>query len=465
MNRFALGKRELAALLLCLAATISLHAQTFTTLLNFTGSEGTIHLVQFTDGNFYGSTSSGGTGYGTVIKITPTGTMTVLYKFCAQAGCPDGAYPQGLILGSDGKFYGTTAAGGATDNGTVFRITSAGAITTLHSFTGTDGDEPFGGLVQSPNNHFYGTTEYGGANDEGTVFEISAAGVVTSLHSFDGTDGEVPLGSLLRASDGNYYGTTKLGGANGGGTVFQITATGTLTTLYSFCAQPLCIDGEGPYGGLVQGANTNLYGTTNTGGTQGYGSVFEVTTTGTLTSLYSFCSQGEPCTDGYSPFAGLIQATDTNFYGTTSFGGANSFYGTIFSITPAGVFTTLHSFDATDGANPSAGLIQSTTGTLYGTTTQGGTSSIGTFFSLNMGLAPFVKTHPGSGKIGSAVSIVGTNLTGSSAVTFNGKAAKFTVVSNTEINATVPTGASTGKVHVKTPARTLASDAAFQISK
>jgi len=461
---FALVKRTLAAFLLCIAGTILSDAQTFTTLANFSATEGTIHLVQFTDGNFYGTTSSGGTGYGTFVKITPSGTMTALYSFCARTGCTDGAYPQGVILGTDGNFYGTTAGGGATGNGTVFHITSAGALTVLHSFDGSDGDEPLGGVIQSPNNHFYGTTEYGGANNGGTIFEISATGIVSTLHSFDGLDGQIPLGSLLRASDGNFYGTTKLGGANAGGTVFQLSAAGVLTTLYSFCAEPLCSDGEGPYGGLVQGADGNLYGTTNSGGTSGNGTVFEITTAGTLTSLHSFCSQGPPCTDGFYPFAGLLLAGG-KFYGTTAFGGAHEYYGTIFSITPAGALTTLHSFDETDGANPVTGLAQSTSGTLYGSTTQGGSDGIGTFFSLSAGLGPFVRTQPGSARVGSWVTILGTDLTGATDVNFNGTNATFTVVSENEITARVPTGATSGKIRVKTPARTLASDIAFQVAK
>jgi uncharacterized repeat protein (TIGR03803 family) len=187
------------------------------------------------------------------------------------------------------------------------------------------------------------------------------------LVSFNGTDGEYPLASLVQATDGNLYGTAFGGGANGGGTVFRASPTGTVTTLYSFCSQSGCTDGANPAAGLIQATDGHLYGTTESGGSYGYGTVFKITLSGTLTMLYSFCSQSN-CTDGYFPVAGLVQATDGNFYGTTQYGPSGYIFGTVFKITPSGVLTTLHSFTGgTDGGGTVAGLIQASDGNLYGT--------------------------------------------------------------------------------------------------
>ncbi len=273
------------------------------------------------------------------------------------------------------------------------------------------------------------------------------------------------------------------------GTVFKITPSGKLTTLHSFDLA----DGYAPQAGLVQGTDGNFYGTTLEGGPtnascmyQSCGTVFKITPSGTLTTLYNFCSQSN-CADGALPEAALVQGTDGNFYGTTPYGGANNncFFvqpssdgcGTVFSITPSGVLTTLYNFcpqsGCADGYYPIAGLIQDTNGTFYGTTTLGGPANIscmnnsydscGTVFSLSVGLSPFVETLPASGKMGAAVKILGTNLTGATSATFNGTAATFTVVSASEITTTVPSGATTGTVQVVTPGGTLSSNAPFKV--
>jgi uncharacterized repeat protein (TIGR03803 family) len=465
------GKNAGALLFLFVATAIALPAQTFTTLASFPESYGAhprlMSLVQGADGNFYGTTcdlgceGEVGNGFGTVFKVTPTGTLTTLYSFCAQPKCTDGAFPTaGLVLGTDGNFYGTTTYGGASDDGTVFRITSEGTLTTLHSFDLTDdGAYPYAALVQATNGNFYGTTSYGGVNAYGTVFEITSGGTLTTLLSFDDTDGAYPEAPLVQATNGNFYGTTFEGGANFDGTVFSITPGGRLTTLHSFNGA----DGYLPVGALVQATNKNFYGTTVEGGANGYGTIFEITSGGTLTTLHSFNS-----TDGALPEAGLIQATNGIFYGTTLYGGANDACavgcGTVFSITSGGTLTTLHTFDSTDGDDAYGGLVQATNGTFYGTTYSGGANAGGTIFSLAVGLGPFVKTLPASGTVGTAVTILGTNLTGATSVTFNGKEATFTVVSSTEITTTVPSGASTGKVKVVTPSRTLSSNVSFRVT-
>src|ERR1039458_8611686 len=221
----------------------------------------------------------------------------------------------------------------------------------------------------------------------------------------------------------------------------------TLTTLYSFCSQSGCPDGYSPYAGLVQATNGDLYGTTYFGGTGNGGTIFKIAPGGTLTTLYSFCSQTN-CADGGGPYAGLVQATSGDFYGTTALGGTGG-WGTVFKITPGGTLTTLYSFcsqtNCTDGATPYAGLVQDTNGDFYGTTTHKGGAASGTVFSLSVGLGPFVETRPPYGKVGAAVKILGTNLTGAASVSFDGTAAVFTVVSSSEITTTVPAGASSGK--------------------
>jgi uncharacterized repeat protein (TIGR03803 family) len=484
-------KKTCAALLLSAASTIVSPAQTFTTLASFCVRSHTCGigpgygpLVQGLDGNFYGTTEGGGvTQHGTVSKITTNGAITILHSFGQNTGtAPEG----GLVLATNGNFYDTTELGGAKQYGTVFKITPDGTLTTLHSFNDADGANPSAGLVQVTDGALYGTTQAGGANRKGTVFKITPNGTFTTLYSFcsrtDCADGEDPLAPLVQASDGNLYGTTFQGGASvpgcggfGCGTLFKITLNGTLTTLYSFCSQTNCIDGAFPYAGaLIQATNANLYGTTFQGGQSGSGcrlgeagcgTLFKITTSGMLTTLYNFCSQTN-CTDGAIPFAGVVQTTDGNFYGTTSGGGANN-QGTIFKITPSGTFSTLYNFctqtNCTDGAIPYAALFQATNGSLYGTTHNGGTRSDGTVFELSVGLGPLTETLPGSGKVGAAIKILGTKLTGTTAVSFNGIAATFTVVSDTEITTTVPSGATTGFVTVTTPSGKLKSNKKFRV--
>jgi uncharacterized repeat protein (TIGR03803 family) len=248
----------------------------------------------------------------------------------------------------------------------------------------------------------------------------------------------------------------------GGGTIFRITSSGSFTTLHNFCSESDCTDGEFPWGTLIQASDGNLYGTTSSGGAVSgcnastCGTVFKITPAGTLTTIYSFCTASN-CSDGGQPVAGLVQGPDGLFYGVTTYGGTNN-EGTIFNLTPTGTLTVLDTFDETDGFSPNGGLMQHTNGTFYGTTPT-------TIFSLSTGLGTFVRTNPSSGKVGASVIILGTNLTGASSVSFNGKAAKFSVVSDSEINTTVPAGATTGMVKVTTAAQVLKSNIAFRVTK
>src|SRR5271170_4526449 len=200
--------------------------------------------------------------------------------------------------------------------------------------------------------------------------QAAQAQTFKTLFSFDVTDGSNPYAGLVQGTNGNLYGTTYFFGVNGNGTAFEITPSGTLTTLYNFCSQSGCTDGADPYAGLVLATNGNFYGTTYVGGSAGDGTVFELTPKGTLTTLYSFCSLSG-CTDGANPSAGLVLATNGNFYGTTVRGGANG-YGTVFEITTSGNRTTLYSFcslsGCTDGSGVTSALIQATNGNFYGVT-------------------------------------------------------------------------------------------------
>jgi len=444
MGRLSLSKLVCIVFVFCASAAIVSPAQTFTSLFSFDLADGAnswAGLVQGADGNFYGTAYTGGAyGYGTVFRITATGTLTTLYSFCSAGwpSCPDGAYPLAApVQATNGNFYGTTADGGSNGCGTVFKITAGGTLTTLHSFDCTEGEYPSsGGLLQATDGNFYGTTLFGGTYTDGAVFKITPAGQLTTLHSFCSAglpncpDGANPAGGLVQARDGNFYGTTDTGGANGYGTVFKVTPAGTLTTLHSFDLT----DGNMPVGTMVQANDGSFYGVTTWGGANypaectngqqtGCGTVFKITAAGTLTTLHSFDFVG----DGLCPNAGLVLATDGNFYGTTSYGGANGYssYGTVFNISPGGALTTLHSFDLTDGANASAVLLQATNGSFYGTTEEGGTSTkctldCGTIFSLSVGLSAFPR-----------VTFSTTSLSFGNEVVDDTSAAKTVTVTNT----------------------------------
>jgi uncharacterized repeat protein (TIGR03803 family) len=490
----SLLKTASAVFVFCIAIAVVSAAQTFTSLSSFdylAGAQPYGSLVQGANGNFYGTTSIGGANLtacangacGTVFEISPTGKLKTVYSFCAQTDCTDGAQPNaGLLLGNDGSLYGTTVRGGAAGGGEVFKITTKGALTVLHSFEGGDGGNPYAGVVQGTDGNFYGTTMEGGAHGYGTVFKMNPNGTLTTLYNFcsqtNCADGAAPyLGGLVQGTDGNFYGTTQLGGANnnsiclynvGCGTVFKITSAGTMTTLHNFCSETNCTDGYFPVVGLMRAVDGDSYGTALEGGltSSGDGTVFRITPAGTLTTLHDFCTQGN-CVDGATPYGALVQATDRNIYGTTAYGGSGN--GTIFQITTTGTLTTLHSFNVTDGERPFGGLLLATNGKFYGTTYGGGNSNncslgCGTVFALSIGLGPFIETQPTAAMIGSRVTILGNNLAGATSVTFNGTPASFTIISNTAITTTVPTGATTGVVKVTTPDGTLNSNVAFRVT-
>ena len=343
-------------------------------------------VVQGRDGFLYGTTMFGGqNGYGTVFKVaTSGGGFTILRSF-GYFDLLGNVPLAGLVQGADGNFYvatfsgGTGGAGASFGAGTLFKTTSAGAATLLHTFSaGGDGGQPAAALVQGRDGKFYGTTEYGGLSNTdvsalpgyGTVFVVDTNGKLISLHVFTGAaDGGSPAGSLLEAINGKFYGTTTLGGSNGFGTLFNISTNGALSSLVSFDY----IRGAYPSNALVQASDGAFYGAASSGGTNGgWGTVFRMSADGTLTSLHSFNYQ-----DGATPTGGLVEGTDGNLYGTTSQGGVGG-QGTVFQITKAGQLTTVLWFNGSNGANPQSTLIQARDGSFYGTTEFGGTDYNGT---------------------------------------------------------------------------------------
>ena len=369
-----------------------------TVLYSFTGgSDGSSPLgglIMDQTGNLYGTTSAGGADNdGTVFKVTPSGTEMVLYSFTFgyDAADPD----SGLTMDSAGNLYGATTDGGGLDLGTVFKVTPSGAETVLYRFTGgSDGSEPTGGLIMDGAGNLYGTTSSDGAYKNGTVFKLASSGTESTLYAFirGGVSG-YKSGRLLMDSAGNLYGTTAYSGPYGEGTVFKLTPSGTETVLYSFMGAS---DGGQPQAGVVMDSAGNLYGTTSTGGAHNAGTVYELSASGTESVLYSFCTIPDGaggCTDGDDP-GPLTMDSAGNLYGMTESGGdtnGTSYvygYGEVFKLTLSGTFTVLYRFtggsDGGDiGNNMSTGrLVLDSAGNIYGTTNGGGAYGNGTVFKI-----------------------------------------------------------------------------------
>jgi uncharacterized repeat protein (TIGR03803 family) len=362
-------------------------AKTF--LFSFDGPDGSVPLAGLIiDGasNLYGTTTGGGAkDYGTVFKITPAGAESIVYSF--GTGTLDGTNPDSLlILDGAGNLYGTTAFGGAHDLGAVFKISAAGKESVVYSFGsgGTDG-VPNAGLILDGAGNLYGTTYGGGTNGNGTVFKITAAGKASTVYAFGptgGADGMHPYAGLITDVAGNFYGTTYLGGVNNTGTVFKISAAGAESVLYSF-GPTSGTDARLPHAVLVLDSAGDLYGTTDSGGANGTGTVFKLSASGAESVLHSFGPTSG--TDGHTPETSLILDSAGNVYGTTYEGGANK-TGTVFEISAAGKETVLYSFgpsSGSDGQNPHTGLVLDSAGDLYGTTEAGGAHLDGTVFRLS----------------------------------------------------------------------------------
>ncbi len=371
-------------LALGVVATRSAQAQTFTDLYNFTGSSDGGNpwagVVQDAKGNLYGTTYYyGSSNFGVVFEVDTNGTETVLYSF---TGANDGGFPFApLIQDAKGNFYGTTAYGGANNQGTVFEVNTKGTETVLYNFGGgtTDGCHPYGGLLRDKAGNFYGTTEECGSSGYGTVFEVSKSGKETVLHSFAGapSDGKYPLyTSLLMDAKGNLYGVTEEGGASSYGLVYQLSKKRKLTVLHSFAG---ATDGCYPLGTPAMDKTGNLYGTAGSCGADNDGIVWKVSKEGTETLLHTF--GGEP-SDGAYPYSAVIMDAKGNLYGDTEKGGAND-QGTVYKLNKKGTITLLHSFlSSSDGGNPVGGLIRDAKHTLYGTAEDGGSYGYGTVWKL-----------------------------------------------------------------------------------
>jgi uncharacterized repeat protein (TIGR03803 family) len=356
-------------------------------------------------GNFYGTTNTGGSetdcgegplGCGTVFKLAPSGTETVLHSFCSQAKCTDGAYPaSGLIEDKKGDLTGTTYGGGNTGCygfgcGTVFRLARNGRETVLHTFAGgSDGAWPIAGLIVDEKGNFYGTTFEGGSagcggTGCGTIFKVASDGTETVLYAFTGgTDGNYPHGSLIVDKQGNLYGTASAGGNNGCdgvgcGTVFKLAPNGALHVLYTFAGGN---DGSDPVGSLLADAKGNFYTTTSGGGdtacNSGYGcgTVVEIAAHGQESVLHAFSG----ARDGALPQAGMLEDDKGNFYGTATEGGGGGCSGlgcgTVWKLAPDGKLEVLYRFTGgSDGDGPAGSLILDG-GDLYSSASAGGGSS------------------------------------------------------------------------------------------
>jgi uncharacterized repeat protein (TIGR03803 family) len=447
----AIGIFAVAFLLSWAANNVS--AQTYTDLHSFKcATEGCYPqypaiLAQGRDGNLYGTSWWGGTAqYGAVFKVTPSGALTTLSNLdCAgSAGCTPYS---GLFLGTDGNFYGANYEGGQYGYGNIFKITPSGTLTVLHQFTGIapDWSAPWAPPVQGKDGNYYGTAA------AGVAYKITAAGKFSVISNL------IPAavsGPLIQATDGYFYGTSNNGGAHSCGVVFRMSAAGAMKTIYEFDYTHGCY----PFAPLVQGTDGNFYGTTAYGGSAGEGVVYKVTARGVLTVLRNFVDTVAP-----DPFAGLVLATDGNFYGATD-GGGQAGMGVLFKITKTGAYTALYEVpQGYTGHFPYATPMQHTNGKIYGLMYVGGSNNEGTFYSLDVGLAPFAKLMTTQGKAGQVVEILGQGFTGTTSVMFGTGPASFTIVSPTYMTAKVPATGTTGYVTVTTPSGTLISSLTFKV--
>jgi uncharacterized repeat protein (TIGR03803 family) len=436
----------LAVALLHVVVAPLARAQTYTDLYNFDGTHGANPafpqiLAQGRDGNLYGTTPAGGTeqcgvqNCGVVFKITPTGALTVLYDFDHVQG----SYSySGLTLGSDGNFYGTVGL----NFGTVFKITPSGTLTILYT---NNGNEFTSAPIEGWDGNFYGVTAY-----PGNSYKITRSGQLTLLGPSAGTGAP-----LLQATDGNFYGTAPGGGTGGAGSIFRMTPAGAVTDIYDLASAHL----GAAIGPLIEASDGNLYGTTTRGGSNGGGVVFKLTLGGSLTVVHNFEANS-------APDAGLVQATDGNFYypvGPAEEALDTTTYGEFLKIDPNGGYSVLYDFTFSGGIQPWATPMQHTNGKFYGLMEAGGTDNLGVVYSFDAGLPPFVKLLPSGGKVGRAIDILGQGFTGAISVTFNGTVATFKVGSDTYLTAIVPTGATSGTVTVTTPTGVLNSNQAFRV--
>lgn len=378
------------------------------TLVHFEGVEpgdpegsGSRAALILSDNYLYGTTEFGGqatgTGFGTVFRVNAS--TSVFEPLIQWQGTNDASKPAArLLLASDGNFYGTTTSGGADNRGTVFKRTPGGMVDIMYTFrTSTQKDTgavPATALIEGGDGFLYGTTTAGGLGTYGTIYKIlpGAPNTPIRLVDFSGTDSGTRRGSmpssLVKAKDGNFYGVTESGGKYGYGTVFKLSSTGQFTTLSDFGNETdVYVGPKTPRAALIQASNGLLYGTSSSGGKFGKGTVFSVTTTGVYKVLINFSDQTGSFL-GSTPEAPLIQATDGFLYGTTRLGGASQ-RGTVFRVSTGAAFKNLIQFTGgapTYGGEPRAGLVQDNEGHLFGTTSTGGDNNFGTVFQVSNAL-------------------------------------------------------------------------------
>jgi uncharacterized repeat protein (TIGR03803 family) len=444
---------------LLFAVSPTLYAQTYTVLYSFGSTSGDPKwpdysgtIAQSRGGNLF-STAGGATSdfFGSAYRITPGGSLKIVHSFKVA----DGMVHAGLTLATDGRYYGTTQAGGTYGNGSIFKMTQDGTITTLYSFQGAaDGGSPTAAPIESEAGQFYGTTA-GQFGYYGSVYRITKYGDFTLLHTFTGADGAKPQGPLVQGADYFFYGTTAYGGTYNLGTIFRVSSSGDFKVLFNFDTT----HGAYPYAGLIQANDGNYYGVATRGGSMNGGVVFKMTPGYAVSVLHNFNGTGE----GGNEVGGLVQAIDGNLYGTNIQGGGGDGTGVLFRITTGGILTVMHNFTTSTGSYPQGALMQHTNGILYGTTFAGGVYSEGTFYSLDAGLKPFVTFLPVYGRVGTTVQILGQGFTADSTVSFNGVLASFIEVYPTYLRAVVPGGATSGPITVTTPSGTLTSNKIFVV--
>lgn len=332
------------------------------------------------------------------LQSAHSASESVLYSFCSQTNCTDGATPQAtLVADSSGNLYGTTEEGGASNDGEVFELAPDGALSVLHSFAKTDGAYPFAGVILDASGNLYGTTAESGSgggcgdNGCGTVFKLAPDGTFSVLYAFGGKDGSEPAASLLLDGSGNLYGTTVDGGAHNGGEVFELAPDGTLDVRYSFCTENFCTDGMSPWAPVIRDSNGKLYGTTALGGglsdycELGCGTIFELSARGKENVLHDFV--GNP--DGANPYGAVTFAGGMSVLGIATEGGTHG-DGTVFKLRGSG-FDVLHEFHGKGDAQlPYAALIPDENGGYYGTSCAGGADKRGAVFHISSARAETV---------------------------------------------------------------------------
>ena len=430
----------LASISIATCAT-RLSAQTVTDLYSFTSNGSSQYPAYMTpaqgrNGEIYGTAS--GLTYGSVLSLQTAGAETTTLAF----DYTDGSNPYA----------------GLTLLGVLFKITPGGVYTVLHDFLGAaDGGFPRAAPIQASDGNFYGTTENGSGYMGATVYKYApSSNTFTTIYSFSEATDYAIVAALIQGSNGNLYGTG-YNGSNNCGAIFELTTSGVLVMQYNFS----CTGGTNPAGPLLQASDGNFYGTTYGGSGNIAGTVFKMTPKGQVSFLHTFALDG---TGGWEPGGGLVEGTDGNLYGSTRQGGNRGDIGTVYQITKSGVFTELYSFPRPVGEYPEGALLQHTNGLFYGTAYEGGAYGYGSVYTLDMGLGPFIAFVRPTGGKGGQSQILGQGFTGATSVTFNGvEATSFQIVSDTFLTAVVPAGATTGPVVVTTPSGALTSNRNFTV--